>query len=116
MVVLTASEGAGDAGGRSVVGSAVGGVLSQQRRVGGAVVVASPVTDTVKQVTEGLVVSTFDRERLVRLRPPVVLPAEVAQTLPAPTAAEFCSWVAQLSQRTRVTWMDAALAEDPPPR
>jgi 2-C-methyl-D-erythritol 4-phosphate cytidylyltransferase len=49
----------------------------------GAVVVGvRPVTDTVKVVTDGLVGGTVDREGLLAVASPLVLPAEVAATLP----------------------------------
>jgi 2-C-methyl-D-erythritol 4-phosphate cytidylyltransferase len=49
----------------------------------GAVVVGvRPVTDTVKVVAEGLVGETVDREGLLAVASPLVLPAAVAATLP----------------------------------
>jgi 2-C-methyl-D-erythritol 4-phosphate cytidylyltransferase len=47
-----------------------------------AVVVGTrPVTDTVKVVTDGLVGATVDREGLLAVVSPLVLPADVAATL-----------------------------------
>ena len=49
---------------------------------GVAVVGTRPVTDTVKVVTDGFVGSTVDREGLLAVASPLVLPAAVAAVLP----------------------------------
>jgi 2-C-methyl-D-erythritol 4-phosphate cytidylyltransferase len=76
-----------------------------------AVVVAvRPVTDTVKTVTDGYVGSTVDRDGLVQVVSPVVLPPEVVATLPGlPGAdlADLADLVARLARRHPVVTIEA---------
>jgi 2-C-methyl-D-erythritol 4-phosphate cytidylyltransferase len=64
-----------------------------------AVVVAvRPVTDTVKQVEDGYVGQTIDREGLVVVTSPIVLPPEVVAAvdgLPSDDFASLASWLAE---------------------
>lgn len=79
-----------------------------RRAVAADVVVAGvrPVTDTVKQVADGLVGSTVDREGLVALASPVVLPARVVRELAAAPGTDLVALVRSLP--------DVELVEAPP--
>lgn len=55
------------------------------------VVAVRPVTDTVKQVTGGAVGGTVDRDGLVAVASPVVLPASVVREIPGLPSAELPS-------------------------
>ncbi|WP_110182208.1 2-C-methyl-D-erythritol 4-phosphate cytidylyltransferase [Nocardioides solisilvae] len=56
--------------------------VARATATGRVVVGVRPVTDTVKQVSDGVVGGTVDREGLRVLCSPVVLPAEVVRRLP----------------------------------
>ena len=59
--------------------------LEQARETGRPVVGVRPVTDTVKRVSDGVVGATVDRQGLLAIASPLVLPAAVAATLAAPS-------------------------------
>jgi 2-C-methyl-D-erythritol 4-phosphate cytidylyltransferase len=73
------------------------------------VVGARPVTDTVKQVADGRLGSTVDRDGLVSVCSPVVLPARVVAELGGLPATDFVELVAGL----RASY-DVVLADAPP--
>ena len=51
-----------------------------------------PVTDTVKQLRDGLVGDTVDRNALVQVVSPIVLPAAVVAALDGVPAGDFAGW------------------------
>lgn len=63
------------------------------------VVGVRPVTDTIKVVAAGLVGETLDRDRLVAVVSPVVLPASVAGRLSEPPGSDLAVLVADLAAR-----------------
>ena len=75
------------------------------------VVVAAvrPVTDTVKEVADGRLGRTVDRDRLAALVSPVVLPARVVAALPGRPEPDFVALVEGL----RASY-DVELVEAPP--
>ena len=56
--------------------------VARTAQTGAVVVGVRPVTDTVKVGTDGVVGETVDRDGLLAVASPLVLPAEVAATLP----------------------------------
>lgn len=74
------------------------------------VVGVRPVTDTVKVVTAGLVGQTLDREQLVAVVSPVVLPASVTRLLARPPGSDLAALVAALAARFRVEQVPAPAA------
>jgi 2-C-methyl-D-erythritol 4-phosphate cytidylyltransferase len=66
---------------------------------GHVVVGVRPVTDTVKVVEEGYVGVTLDRDLLVEVASPVVLPAAVVRALDQALDLSFPRLVAALAQR-----------------
>jgi hypothetical protein len=87
-----------------------------RRAVEGGVVVAGvlPVTDTVKEILEdpgGPVVGpTIDRDRLVTVASPIVLPSAVVAALPRWPGTDFAAVVAALRLEFEVVLMDAPVA------
>ena len=84
--------------------------LAVDAATGGAVVVGvRPVTDTVKTVDDaGFLGDTVDREGLVAVASPVVLPAAVVASLSEqPALDDFAGLVAWLRERHVVTLIDA---------
>jgi 2-C-methyl-D-erythritol 4-phosphate cytidylyltransferase len=74
----------------------------------GAVVVGvRPVTDTVKVVAGGLVGETLDRDRLVAVASPVVLPPTVVAALERPPGHDLVALVAELRRRYPVELVEA---------
>ncbi|MEO5851566.1 MAG: 2-C-methyl-D-erythritol 4-phosphate cytidylyltransferase [Nocardioides sp.] len=71
------------------------------------VVGVRPVTDTVKTVRGGLVGATVDREGLVTVCSPIVLPAAVCAALDAPPAGTFAEIVARLRLLAPVLLVEA---------
>ena len=71
------------------------------------VVGVRPVTDTVKVVEDGLVGQTVDREGLVAVVSPVVLPASVLARLDALPSTDFVALVAALRARFPVELVEA---------
>ena len=61
------------------------GCLQHARDTGLPVIGVRPVTDTVKVVSDGLVGETVDRDGLLAIASPLVIPAAVAATLAAPS-------------------------------
>lgn len=71
------------------------------------VVGARPVTDTVKVVADGLVGSTVDRDGLVALASPVVLPPSVVAALDGLPSTDFVALVSTLRGRYPVELVEA---------
>lgn len=63
------------------------------------VVGVRPVTDTVKHVEGGIVGTTVDRDGLLAVASPVVLPAAVVAQLDALPSTDFAALVAALAER-----------------
>ena len=74
------------------------------------VVGVRPVTDTVKVVEDGLVGTTVDRDALVSVASPVVLPPDVVAALDAPPPSDFVQLVAELRRRFPVELVQAPAA------
>ena len=70
------------------------------------VVAVRPVTDTVKQVGEH-VGATVDRDRLLQVVSPLVLPASVAVAIEDPGAADLAELTAWLAERLEVDILEA---------
>ncbi len=71
--------------------------LEHARATGRPVVGVRPVTDTVKVVDEGLVGDTLDRDSLLAVAAPLVVPAGVVAGLPRRPAADLARAVADLA-------------------
>ena len=71
------------------------------------VVGVRPVTDTVKVVHDGAVGATVDRDALVTVASPVVLPATVVAALDRPPSTDFPELVASLRRRYPVVFEEA---------
>lgn len=71
------------------------------------VVGVRPVTDTVKQVEDGRLGRTVDRDGLVAVCSPVVLPARVVAALPGRPTSDFVELVAGLRSSYDVELVDA---------
>ena len=71
------------------------------------VVGVRPVTDTVKVVADGVVGETVDRDGLVTVASPVVLPASVVASLPGLPSTDFVELVAALRRRFPVELVEA---------
>lgn len=74
---------------------------------GCVVVGVRPVTDTVKVVDGGVVGETVDRDRLVVVASPVVLPPTVVAALDALPSADFVALVDQLRRDYPVEMVEA---------
>jgi 2-C-methyl-D-erythritol 4-phosphate cytidylyltransferase len=74
---------------------------------GCVVVGVRPVTDTVKVVEGGVVGETVDREGLVAVASPVVLPPTVLAQLDEPPVTDFVELVADLRRRFPVELVEA---------
>jgi 2-C-methyl-D-erythritol 4-phosphate cytidylyltransferase len=74
---------------------------------GCVVVGVRPVTDTVKVVTDGEVGETVDRDELVAVASPVVLPASVVAALGALPTTDFVALVEELRRRYPVELVEA---------
>jgi 2-C-methyl-D-erythritol 4-phosphate cytidylyltransferase len=74
---------------------------------GCVVVGVRPVTDTVKVVTDGVVGVTVDRDELVTVASPVVLPATVVASLDGLPSTDFVELVAELRRRYPVELVEA---------
>jgi 2-C-methyl-D-erythritol 4-phosphate cytidylyltransferase len=66
-----------------------------------------PVTDTVKQVEDGYVGATIDRDRLVVVTSPVVLPPDVVAALDGLASSDFAELAAELAARFPVVTVQA---------
>ncbi|MFC4787177.1 2-C-methyl-D-erythritol 4-phosphate cytidylyltransferase [Nocardioides sp. MAHUQ-72] len=71
------------------------------------VVGCRPVTDTVKSVADGFVGETVDRNALVQVASPVVLPPSVVAALDGLPTLDFADLVAALRQRFPVELIEA---------
>jgi 2-C-methyl-D-erythritol 4-phosphate cytidylyltransferase len=71
--------------------------LEQARTSGEVVVGVRPVTDTVKVVADGLVGQTLDRDDLVAITSPLVLPAHVVAQLDRRPVTDLAQAVADLA-------------------
>lgn len=71
------------------------------------VVAVRPVTDTVKQVDDGVVGATLDRDDLLHVCSPVVLPAAVVAALPALPTTDLADLVAALRADHEVLTVEA---------
>lgn len=71
------------------------------------VVGVRPVTDTVKVVEGGVVGATVDRDGLVAVVSPVVLPPAVLEAMDEPPATDFVELVAALRRRFPVELVEA---------
>ena len=74
------------------------------------VVGVRPVTDTVKEVADGRLGRTIDRDGLVAVCSPVVLPARVVAALPGRPDTDFVQLVAGLRSSYEVVMVDAPTA------
>ena len=73
-----------------------------------AVVVGTrPVTDTIKQVVDGQVGPTVDRDGLTSIASPVVLPASVVASMEHGPGTDLVALVAALAQIHRVVTLEA---------
>lgn len=72
------------------------------------VVGVRPVTDTVKALDRGTVGATVDRESMLQVVSPIVLPAQVLARFPeAPDLSDFATLVGVLRNLVPVHWLDA---------
>ena len=71
--------------------------IEQARSSGHAVVGVRPVTDTVKVVSAGLVGDTLDRDGLVAITSPMVVPADVVAALARRPVSDLAQAVADLA-------------------
>lgn len=71
------------------------------------VVAVRPVTDTVKVIRDGVVGETVDRDGLLALASPVVIPEAVVAQLEAAPVGELTQLVAGLAQRFSVVTVEA---------
>jgi 2-C-methyl-D-erythritol 4-phosphate cytidylyltransferase len=74
---------------------------------GSVVVGVRPVTDTVKQVEDGCLGGTVDRDALVQVVSPVVLPPGVVAGLDGLPTTDLAALVAELAERHAVTTLEA---------
>lgn len=74
------------------------------------VVGVRPVTDTVKAVTDGFVGETVDRDGLLAVASPVVLPPAVVAALDGLPSLDFADLVADLAARFPVEYAEAPAA------
>jgi 2-C-methyl-D-erythritol 4-phosphate cytidylyltransferase len=71
------------------------------------VVGVRPVTDTVKEQHDGRVGATVDRNTLLQVVSPIVLPAAVVAALDGVPTLDFAALVAELAQRFPVETLEA---------
>lgn len=71
------------------------------------VVGVRPVTDTVKQVADGRLGQTIDRDGLVAVCSPIVLPASVVAALPGRPTSDFVELVTSLRPSYEIVLVDA---------
>ena len=69
-----------------------------------------PVTDTVKELREGLVGDTVDRSALLQVVSPVVLPPAVVAALDGVPSGDFAELVAALAEQFPVETLEAPAA------
>jgi 2-C-methyl-D-erythritol 4-phosphate cytidylyltransferase len=85
----------------------VAGCVARAVEQGCVVVGVRPVTDTVKVVEDGLVGATLDRDGLVAIASPVVLPTEVLASLDGLPTTDLVALVAELRRRYPVELVEA---------
>jgi hypothetical protein len=85
----------------------IAGCVAYAAETGQVVVAVRPVTDTVKAVEDGFVGATLDRDGLLQVCSPVVLPAEVVAALMGPPGSDLFGLVTQLSAEFGVTPVEA---------
>jgi 2-C-methyl-D-erythritol 4-phosphate cytidylyltransferase len=81
--------------------------VAESARTGAVVVGVRPVTDTVKEYDGTTLGATLDRESLVCVTSPLVLPAAVVAALDDLDTDDLAALVAQLSQRFPVRHLPA---------
>jgi 2-C-methyl-D-erythritol 4-phosphate cytidylyltransferase len=81
--------------------------IEECQQTGAVVVGVRPVTDTVKEYDGATVGATVDREGLVCVTSPVVLPAAVVAALDGLDTDDFAALVADLSRRFPVRHLPA---------
>jgi 2-C-methyl-D-erythritol 4-phosphate cytidylyltransferase len=81
--------------------------IAECEETGAVVVGVRPVTDTVKEYADSTVGATLDREGLVCVTSPVVLPAAVVAALDRLDTDDFAALVAVLSLRFPVRHLPA---------
>jgi 2-C-methyl-D-erythritol 4-phosphate cytidylyltransferase len=81
-------------------------VIASQERAA-VVVGVRPVTDTVKEVADGYVGTTIDRDALVVVTSPIVLPPEVVESLDGLPSYDFATLAGELAQRFPVVTVEA---------
>jgi 2-C-methyl-D-erythritol 4-phosphate cytidylyltransferase len=84
--------------------------VSRSAASSAVVVGVRPVTDTVKAVADGFVGETVDREGLLAVASPVVLPPGVVAALPGLPSLDFAELVAALAERFPVEYVEAPAA------
>lgn len=77
---------------------------------GDVVVGVRPVTDTVKRVEDGYVGETVDREGLLQVVSPVVLPQAVVAALDGLPSSDLAELVGRLAESHRVVTLEAPAA------
>jgi 2-C-methyl-D-erythritol 4-phosphate cytidylyltransferase len=85
----------------------IAGCVVYAAETGQVVVGARPVTDTVKVVEDGRVGATVDRDGLLQVCSPVVLPAEVVAALAGPPGSDLARLVTELAAEFEVTAVEA---------
>jgi 2-C-methyl-D-erythritol 4-phosphate cytidylyltransferase len=81
--------------------------VEECERTGAVVVGVRPVTDTVKEYDGTTVGATVDRQQLVCVTSPVVLPATVVQALDGLDTDDLAALVGELSTRFPVRHLEA---------
>jgi len=81
--------------------------IEECARTGSVVVGVRPVTDTVKEYDGEQVGATHDREELMSVTSPVVLPATVVAALDELATDDLPDWVEQLAKRFPVRYLPA---------
>ena len=74
---------------------------------GHVVVGVRPVTDTIKRIDDGFVGATLDRDGLLLVCSPIVLPAAVVASLDDPPVPDFTDLVVALRERWDVETVEA---------
>lgn len=85
----------------------IAGCLAEAVEQDAVVVGVRPVTDTVKHVEGGVVGATVDREGLLAITSPVVLPAGVVAALDGLPSTDFAELVTALAARFPVRTREA---------
>ena len=87
--------------------------IEECEQTGAVVVGVRPVTDTVKEYDGERVGATVDREELMCVTSPVVLPAAVVAALDELATDDLAAFVAELSRRFPVRHLPAPAAGPP---